>query len=59
MIDHPKTTEPENPMRPSPPAQKPGTISTEELRMQSVAPRKMLDVDETDIQEILAQQKNE
>jgi hypothetical protein len=59
MSDHPKKTEEENPTRPSRQAQNPGTISTEELRMQSVAPRKMLDVNETDIQEILAQQKNE
>lgn len=33
------------------------TISTEELRMQSVGPREMLDVNENDIQRILSQQK--
>jgi hypothetical protein len=50
-------TETKNPASPSVLQSNPETITTEELRMRSVGPREMLDVDENDIQKILSQQK--
>jgi hypothetical protein len=56
IIGKPKASQ-QKPGSPAPQAGNPDTITTEELRMQSVGPREMLDVDENDIQKILSQQK--
>jgi hypothetical protein len=50
-------SETKKPASPSVLQSNPETITTEELRMRSVGPREMLDVDENDIQKILSQQK--
>ncbi|TLX16180.1 hypothetical protein [Rhizobium sp. MHM7A] len=57
IIGQPEAAETKKADSPSSQPQNPDTITTEELRMRSVGPREMLDVDENDIQQILSQQK--
>lgn len=57
IIGQPEAPQAQTPGSPTSQPQNPDTITTEELRMKSVGPREMLDVDENDIQQILTQQK--